>query len=194
MLGQRLLEDRETARVFSFELHAGWAVGITRGKGRHSIGPQRRHYGVGLSAKLLAHIRLGAIAAAGHAQRQGSRRMAKAEMQRSETTHREATDMRLLDTKMIEHHENVVRCAVLAIGRRILRHVRRRIAARGIGDGPVTPAKMLKLLFPAAMIAGEFMDEDDRRAASGFLIIWPYAVIRGCKSHGQLRFSRWSIA
>jgi hypothetical protein len=49
---------------------------------------------------------------------------------------------------------------------------------------------MLKLLFPAAMIAGEFMDENDRRAASGFLIIQPYAVIGGGKGHGQLRFSR----
>ena len=87
MLGQRLLEDRKTARVFSFELHPGWAVGITRSKRGHSIGPQRRHYGVSFSAKLLAHIKLGAIAAAGHAQRQGPRRMAKAEMQRSETTH-----------------------------------------------------------------------------------------------------------
>src|SRR6202047_540241 len=171
MPGQRLLEDRKTAWVFSFELHAGWAVGIPRSECGHSIGPQRRHYGVGFRAELLAHIQLCAIAAAGHAQRQGPRRMAKAEMQRRKTTHREATDMRLLDTKMIEHHENVVRRAVLAVGRRILRHVRRRIAARGIGDGPVTPAKMLKLLFPAAMIAGEFMDEDDRRAAAGFLII-----------------------
>src|SRR5229473_7375986 len=123
MLGQRLLEDRKTTRVFSFELYAGWAVGITRSKCGHSIGAQRCHYGVGFGAKLLARIQLGAIAAAGHAQRQGPRRMAKAEMQRSESAHREATDMRLLDTKMIEHHENVVRCAVLAIGRRILRHV-----------------------------------------------------------------------
>jgi hypothetical protein len=30
---------------------------------------------------------------------------------------------------------------------------------------------MLKLLFPAAMIAGEFMDEDDRRAAASFLVV-----------------------
>jgi hypothetical protein len=79
--------------------------------------------------------------------------------------------MRVLDTKMIEHHQNVVGRAVLAIARRILRHVRRRIAARGIGDGAVAPAKMLKPLFPAAMIAGEFVDEDDRRASAGFLIV-----------------------
>src|SRR5258707_3854742 len=102
MPGQRLFEDRKTARVFSFELHAGWAVGITRSKGGHSIGPQRRHHGVGFSAKLLAHIRLGAITAAGHAQRQSPGRMTKAEMQRRKATHREATDMRLLNTTMIE--------------------------------------------------------------------------------------------
>jgi hypothetical protein len=30
---------------------------------------------------------------------------------------------------------------------------------------------MLKPLFPAAMIAGEFVDEDDRRASAGFLIV-----------------------
>src|SRR6185436_19936540 len=103
MLGQLLLEDCKTARVLGFELHAGWAVGITRSKCGHSIRPQRRHYGVGFGAKLLAHIQLGAIAAAGHAQRQRPRRMAKAEMQRSETTLGEATDMRLLNTKMIKH-------------------------------------------------------------------------------------------
>src|SRR5258707_1270557 len=96
--------------------------------------------------------------------------------------------MRLLDTKTIKHHQNIVGGAVLAVGRRILRHVRWRIAARGIGDGPVAPTKMLKLLFPAAMIAGEFMDEDDRRAASGFLVVQPYAVVGRSKSHVQLRF------
>src|SRR5260370_37484276 len=47
---------------------------------------------------------------------------------------------------------------------------------------------MLKLLFQGAMIPGEFMDEDDRRAASSFLVVQPYAVISGSKSHGQLRF------
>src|SRR6267142_507602 len=62
------------------------------------------------------------------------------------------------------------------------------MAARGIGDRPVAPAKMLKLLFPAAMIAGEFMDEDDRRSASSFLVVQPYAVISGSKGHGQPRF------
>src|SRR5882762_9778045 len=95
--------------------------------------------------------------------------------------------MRLLDTKTIKHHQNIVGGTVLAVGRWILRHVRWRIAARGIGDGPVAPAEMLKLLFPAAMIAGEFMDEDDRRSASGFLVVQPYAVISGGKSHGQLQ-------
>jgi hypothetical protein len=30
---------------------------------------------------------------------------------------------------------------------------------------------MLKLLVPAAMIAREFMGEDDRRAASSFLVV-----------------------
>src|SRR5712664_4193007 len=96
--------------------------------------------------------------------------------------------MRLLDTKTIKHHQDIVGGTVLAVGRRILRHVRWRIAARGIGDGPVAPAKMLKLLFPAAMVASEFMDEDDRRSASSFLIVEAYAVISGRKSHGQLRF------
>src|ERR1700686_5018096 len=47
---------------------------------------------------------------------------------------------------------------------------------------------MPKLQFPAAMIAGEFMDEDDWRSASSFLKVQPYAVISGSKSHGQLRF------
>src|ERR1700722_6455946 len=113
--------------------------------------------------------------------------MAKAEMQRREPAHGKAENMRLRNRKMINHPQNVVGRAALAIGRRILRYVRWRIAARGIGDGPVALPEMLKLLFPAAMIAGEFMDEDDRRAASGFLVVQPHAVISGRKGHGQLR-------
>jgi hypothetical protein len=31
--------------------------------------------------------------------------------------------MRLLDPKMIKHHQNVVGSAVLVVGRRVLRHV-----------------------------------------------------------------------
>src|ERR1700722_2553819 len=114
--------------------------------------------------------------------------MAKAEMQRREPAHGKAADMRLPDRKMIEHRQDVVGRAVLAIGRRILRYVRWRVAAGGLGDGAVALAEMLKLLFPAAMVAGEFMDEDDRRAAAGFLKVQPHAVISGRKSHGQLRF------
>jgi len=44
--------------------------------------------------------------------------------------------MRLLDPEMIEHRENIVGLAVLAVLEAApLRHIRRRITARGIGDG-----------------------------------------------------------
>ena len=57
---------------------------------------------------------------------------------------------------------DVVRGAVLGITGWILRHVGRRIAARAEGDGAVALAKMAQLRFPAAVIAGEFMHEDER--------------------------------
>src|SRR5260370_20789995 len=53
MLGQLLLEHRNTARVFRFELHAGSAVGITRSKSGHSICPPRLPYSLRSCLKLL---------------------------------------------------------------------------------------------------------------------------------------------
>src|SRR5260370_9793811 len=98
MPGQRLFEDRKTARVFSFELHAGWAVRITRSKCGHSIGLQRRHHGAGFSAKLLAPIQPGPIAHAVHPQLQGPRPATQPEMPSTKTPHSAATDTRHSDT------------------------------------------------------------------------------------------------
>ena len=73
---------------------------------------------LGLGAELLALPALGAVAAAGDAQRQRARGMAEAEMQRGEAAHRQADDVRLVDLQMIEHGRDVVRGAGLRIASR----------------------------------------------------------------------------
>ena len=102
-------------------------------------------------------------------------------MQRGETAHRQADDMGLVDPQMIEHRGDVVRRPGLGVFRHIVRHVRRRIAARGVGDRPVSLAEMPHLGFPGAVVAGEFMHEDDRRARTAFLVVQADAVIGGGK-------------
>ena len=84
--------------------------------------------------------------------------------------------MRLCDFEMIEHGERVgVEMPVAVdLGRR--RHVRRRVAARGIGDAAVAAREVTHLRLPIGVVGGEFVQEDDRRPAAGLLEIEPDIV------------------
>ncbi len=131
----------------------------------------------GLVVELLALAGLGAIAAAGDDQRQRAVGIGKAEMQGRKPAHRDADDMRLVDLERVEHGADVVPGAVLRIARRVLRHVRGRIAARVVGDAAIAPPEIAHLAFVAAIVVGEFVDEDDRRPRPGLLVIEAHAVI-----------------
>jgi hypothetical protein len=141
---------------------------------------------LGLGGETVALVRLGAVAAAGHRQRQRPRFVAEAEMQRGEAAHRQADHMRLCDAQMIEHRQDVVRRAVLRIGIDRSRHVRGRVAARGKADRPMALPEMPHLGFPVAMIGGVFVDEDDRHAAAGFLEVQADAIIGDGEGHGRV--------
>ena len=78
-----------------------------------------------------------AIAAPRDHQRTGTARITHADMQRRETTHAEADDMGLVDSVMIEHGDGVRHCDILAVERRIVRHIRREIAARIITNAAI---------------------------------------------------------
>src|SRR5262245_56789307 len=92
-------------------------------------------------------------------------------MERGEAAHRESNDMRAADAEMIEDRTDIVDRAVLRIGGSILWDVGRRKSPRVVYNTAIAPAEMPDLRFPAAMIAGELMHEDQRRSRARFLIV-----------------------
>jgi hypothetical protein len=107
----------------------------------------------------------------------------QADLQGGVAAHRQADDVRLVDLEMIEHRDRVVAEIFIAVDVRGSRHVRRRIAARGIDDAAMLAREMPHLRLPAAVVAGEFVHEQNRRAAAGFLVIEAHAVFRQGMGH-----------
>ena len=123
------------------------------------------------------------IAAARDGQRNRSFRIGQSKMQCGERAHREPDYVRALDAERIEHAADVVPCARLRITLDVLRHVRRRVSAGVVGDAAVAAREMAQLRLPAAMVAAELVNEHDRRAGAGFLVVELYAVIGGERRH-----------
>src|SRR2546425_6642390 len=79
--------------------------------------------------------------------------------------------MRLIYPEMVQHRNNVVACMRLRVARAVFRHVGGRKAARVEGDAAEVAREKAQLRLPAAVIAGEFVHEHERRAAAGLLEI-----------------------
>src|SRR5689334_6660020 len=92
--------------------------------------------------------------------------------------------MRPFDAEMVEYRPDVVGGTVLRVGRRVLRHVGGRIAPGIEGDAAITLPEVPHLRLPAPEVAGEFMDEDHRRAGPRFFDIQPDSVLRRGVRHG----------
>jgi hypothetical protein len=90
------------------------------------------------------------------------------------------------DPEVVEESQDIVGGAVLGVGGRRCGDVGRRIAAGVEGDGAVALAEMPHLGFPAAAVAGEFMDEENGRSASGLLVIERYSIVGFGVGHGFL--------
>src|SRR5262249_10512345 len=99
--------------------------------------------------------------------------MAQAEMQGRERAHAQAHDMRALDLEVIEDGGDIVGLLLLAIDVGIVGYVRGRIAARVVGNAAIAPREEAQLRLPAAEIAREFMDEDQRITVARLLVIEP---------------------
>ncbi len=186
MLGQDAFELGKAPRVLVLILHTGGAVGIFIGKGGHALGFDEGGDRFRFGSKRLPLRRLGAVTAAAHGERAGARRMAESEMQCGEAPHRQAGDMSTVYTEMIEHRENVIGGAILGIGGNRLRHIGGGIAAGVEGNDAVTPAEMPDLRLPAAIVAREFMDEDDRRPGPGLLAVQLHSVVGDSVWHRSL--------
>ncbi|MHC2734447.1 hypothetical protein ACVMFA_000208 [Bradyrhizobium liaoningense] len=91
--------------------------------------------------------------------------------------------MRLLDLECVEHRDRIVSSNRLRIGFQAVRHVRRRIAARGVADAAMAPAEITQLRLPALVIAAELVDEEDRRSLARFLHVQLHAIFRCDRRH-----------
>src|SRR6202163_3046476 len=109
--------------------------------------------------------------------------MTQTERERRKSTHRQSNNMRLPLAEMIEHSEDVIGGASLRIGGDVLRHVGRRETTCVEGDGTIAFSEMAHLLLVAAQIAGEFMNQDQGTARSGFLEIQAHSVVRSRVRH-----------
>ena len=177
MPGEARGEFAPAARILVLQLHPARAEGIAPARGFHPLAFDQDDGPCRLVAELLALAWLGAIAAAGDDQGQSTVGIGEAEMQRGEPAHRDADDMRLVDRQGIERGANVVPGAGLRISRGIFGYIGGRVAAGIVGDGAIAPSKMAQLALVAAVIVGEFMNEDDRGAGTGLLVIKPDAVV-----------------
>ena len=171
VFGEFSAEMCKAARVLVLELHARRAdlVGLDRFGGAEFLEAPRHHFGV--AHELRALVRIGTIARTDGCQRQRHARVTQAEMNRRVAAHRAADDVRFSDFQMAHDRRNVVGGDRLRILRYRFRHVGRRIAARIEGDAAIAPAEVTDLRFPGMQIVGEFVHEDNRRAATGFFVI-----------------------
>src|SRR6185295_2587953 len=91
--------------------------------------------------------------------------------QRGVAAHAQADDVRLLDLGCVEHGDRIALEERLAVKLLVGRAVRGWIAARSPGDAAPVAPEVAHLIFPAAVVAAELVDEQDRRAATGFLVV-----------------------
>ena len=117
-----------------------------------------------------------APAATGRGHRDATLRMAHADMQRGIGAHRMADHMRFLDAERI--HDARSRRRARCLGRSVpgRRNIGRRIAALAIGDAAMRAREAAHLRLPGAVVAGEFMHENDGRAGAGLFVIETDAV------------------
>src|SRR5579863_3317182 len=119
--------------------------------------------------------------------------MPESKVERGETAHRQAHDVRPVDRKVIEHGFNVVGGKGLRIGAGAFRHVRWRITPGVEHDAAIAPAEVAQLRFPTSEIACEFVHEDQRRARSGFFAVQPDPVLCDRVRHVCLSQGLWRV-
>ena len=132
-----------------------------------------------------------ARADAGQCHRQQAIRRVQRRLQRRIGAHRQSDEMRLGNLQMIEHRDRVgVEMLVgVAVGRR--RHVRGRIAARGIGDAAMAAREVAHLRLPIGVVGREFVHEENGRSAAHLFEIEADIVARdGMRHFGFLLLSR----
>src|SRR5581483_3592649 len=93
--------------------------------------------------------------------------------------------MGLLDFEVVENADRVVDGATLRIFVDRVRNVGGGISSRIISDAAVAAGEIAHLQLPGAIVAGEFMNEQDRPAGAAVFIIKLHLVVRGQIGHGS---------
>ncbi len=115
---------------------------------------------------------------AGDDGREAALGVAQREVKGGEATHRESNDVSTIDLEVIEHGQRIRHRPELREGSTVIGNVRRGVATGCVRDALVTPREAGYLRFPAAVIAGELVNEQDRSAvASSHLVMEGNAVI-----------------
>src|SRR5215831_12476253 len=97
--------------------------------------------------------------------------------------------MGLLDLEPVEYTPDVLGRTLLRVRLDVVGHVRGRIAARVERDRAVPAREEARLQMPAAVVAGELVDEDQRQALARFLVVDVDAVVDSYGGH-DARLSR----
>src|SRR6185369_14312879 len=69
--------------------------------------------------------------------------------------------MRLLNFQVVEHSERIAVKMLVGVGLGGRRHIRGRVAARGIGNAAVPAREITHLRFPIGVVGREFVQEDN---------------------------------
>jgi len=85
--------------------------------------------------------------------------------------------VRLIDGKVVEHIHGIVDRPPLRVAVYAIRHIGGGISARIVRDAAVAAPKIAHLKLPRAVIAGEFMNEQDRPPSAAVFVIELHAVI-----------------
>jgi hypothetical protein len=96
-----------------------------------------------------------------------------------------AHDAGRVDLQRVHQRDDVGASEVLAIARGVIGNVRRRIATLTVGDAAMIAAEPAHLRLPGAIIAGKFMDKDDRRPGASFFVIQVHTIASLDFGHGH---------
>src|SRR3974390_953395 len=129
---------------------------------------------------------LAARASAGEHQRAPAARMIERDLQSCIAAHRQAADVCAFNLEVIEHSDTIAHNVLVAVGPPVGRYVRRQVTTRGIGDATIALAEFTQLWLPAAMVASEFVQEQERRALPHLFVIEPHVVRRDSVRHSRL--------
>ena len=114
-------------------------------------------------------------------------------MECGEPAHRKPHDVSVINAEVIDHHSDVLGRALLRIGGKGFRNVRGGVTAGIKRNAAIAPAKVAQLHFPAAVVAGELVQEDYRLARSHLFIEKRDPILCGRVRHAVTSMCRSQI-